>query len=108
MPLPAPVTREILLLSAISHLSFILSERRGNQHGRRRLGSSISSIERFFWTPPPETVTLPPRAHERGPMNILHDELKRDLIDRGFIHRLAQIALQHHPRISQRHVARRD
>src|ERR1019366_258470 len=32
-------------------------------------------------------VTLAPRAHERGPMNILHDELKRDLIDRGFSRR---------------------
>src|ERR1019366_6826667 len=61
MPLPAPVTREILPLSVISQLSFILIRE------KRITGS-------FFWTPPPEPVTLAPRAHERGPMNILHDE----------------------------------
>src|SRR5450631_407600 len=44
-------------------------------------------MESFFWTPPPETVTLPPRAHERGLMNILRDELKNDLINRGFSRR---------------------
>jgi histidinol-phosphate aminotransferase len=44
-------------------------------------------IEIFYWTPPPETVNLPPMAHGRGPMNILHDELKRDLIKRGFSRR---------------------